>query len=126
MRKCTEIPPAPKSAREHSSPGAGLSWAGAMGGQTRKESKQHMDQEQNMGVKIIGQREPKLEKEDERKSFKEGTGGGQLQAIHCTPWCGCVPCKSTELNCFSSSPLWAPTHALSCPIIVASNSPASL
>jgi len=56
MRKCTEIPPAPKSAREHSSPGAGLSWAGAMGGQTRKESKQHMDQEQNMGVKIIGQR----------------------------------------------------------------------
>lgn len=48
MRKFTEIPPASKSAGEHSSAGEGLSWAGAVDGQTLGESNQGMEQEENL------------------------------------------------------------------------------
>lgn len=65
-------------------------------GQTLGERKQHMEQEENLGVKIIGLREPKLEKEVEQKAFKKGTGEGQLQS----GWSCSSPCKYTELIAF--------------------------
>lgn len=70
-----------------------------MDGQTLRERKQHLEQEENPGVKIIDIKEPKLEKEVEHKSFKKGRGEGVLQAgFHSALWRGCIPCKYTGLT----------------------------
>lgn len=70
---------------------------GALAGQTLGERKQCMEQEENLGLKIIDIRDTKREKEVE-KSFKKGTGEGQLQAgFHSTLWRERIPCKHTEL-----------------------------
>lgn len=78
MRKFAEIPPAPKSARAHTAvQEKGCPGQRVVDGQTLGERKQHMEQEENLGVKILGLREPKLEKEVEQKAFKKGTGETQ-------------------------------------------------
>ena len=101
MRKLTQIPPAPKSAHEHSSAQEGLSRAGSGGWTDPRSKKAVHEQEENLGVRTIDIREPKLEKEVEQKSFKKGTGEGVLQAgFHSTLWHGCIPCKYTELIAF--------------------------
>lgn len=97
----------------------GCSKLGVVDGQTLRERKQCMEKEENLGVKIIDIKEPKLEKEVEQKSSKKKT-----QEKVCSRQ-AFTACSGTELIAFPRH-LCGHKPSLSSPIIIASNSSATL